>query len=390
MKVVFRLMAGGEGVRQSLRLGRVAGIPVGAHWTVAVILVIIVDLLGASVLPAAFPRQPAAVYWAVAIAGGVVFLASLLAHELAHALVARRNGVSVRSVTLWMLGGVTQLDGEPVGPGAELRIALAGPATSLLAAGVFAGAASATSYAAGPRVAVAALTWLALMNGVLAVFNLLPGMPLDGGRVLRAALWRRWGDRRRADRGAAVAGRVIGVGIGGLGVAELLFGGFVQGLWLMLIGWFMASAAATQENASAAAAALEGVRVADVMTPDPDLAPGWATVADFIHSLSARPAQAAFPVTAFDGTLAGIVTLGQLGRIPWARRPEVRLSQVALPVPPEYRTAPDDPAVRLLGRPALGGEVAAVVLTGDRIVGLVTVADLRQTIRWRTLAEARA
>jgi Zn-dependent protease len=376
-------------VKQSVRLGRVAGIPVGAHWSVAVILAIIAELLAVTVLPGAFPDEPAALYWAVAGVAAVLFLASLLAHELAHALVARRNGVGVRSITLWMLGGVAELEGDPPSAAADLRVALAGPAASLVAAGVLFAAGVAIGAAGGPGVAAAAATWLAVMNGLLAVFNLLPGAPLDGGRVLRALLWRYHGDRERAERGAARAGRVLGAVLIGFGTAELLVLRSLGGLWLMLIGWFLITAAAAEEKAAAAKTALAGVRVADVMTPHPELAPGWETVAEFIGRTAARSRQDAFPVVGFDAGLIGVVLISQLARVPAGDRARLRLDQVALAVPPSYRAAPDDPAGPLLTRRPLGGEVAAVVLADDQVMGLVTVSDLQRALRWRTLARAR-
>ena len=377
-------------MKQSVRLGRVAGIPVGAHWSVAVILVIITELLAVSVLPAAFPHEPAGLCWAVAAVAAVLFLGSLGAHELAHALVARRNGVGVRSVTLWMLGGATELAGDPPSAGADLRIALAGPAASLAAGGVFLGAGAAIGAAGGPAIAAAAATWLGVMNGILALFNLLPGAPLDGGRVLRAALWRHYHDRERAERGAARAGRVLGAIIIGLGITELLVLRSPGGLWLMLIGWFLISAAIAEEQAATAKAAFAGVRVADVMTPHPDLAPGWATVADFIDTVAARSQQDAFPVTGFGGELTGIVLTSQLARIRPADRAQLQLDQAAIAVPPDYRAAPDDPAAPLLTRRPLGGEVVAVVLDGSQVTGMVTVSDLRKALRWRKLTRAGA
>jgi Zn-dependent protease/CBS domain-containing protein len=371
-----------------VRLGRVAGIPVGAHWSVAVILVIITEMLGLSVLPTALPHQPAGIYWSIAVAGAVAFLASLAAHEFAHAIVARRNGVGVRSITLWMLGGVAELEGDPPSPGADLRIALAGPATSLLAGGVFVGAAALIGYAGGPKVAAVAAVWLGVMNAVLAVFNLLPGAPLDGGRVLRAALWYRWGNWGRAERAAAQSGRVLGAAIAGLGFAEMLFAGLVDGLWLVLIGLFLVSAASAEQTAAAATTALAGVRAADVMTAHPDLAPGWATVADFIEQVAAHSAQSAFPVVGFDGQLAGLVTAGQLARIPPGQRAQTRLDRIAAPVPPEYLAAPGDPAGPLLARRPLGGEIAAIVLTDDLVTGVVQAADLQRMLRWRRLTGA--
>jgi Zn-dependent protease len=373
-------------MKQNVRLGRVAGIPVGANWSVAVILVIITEMLAVGILPAAFPHRPGAVYWSVAVVAAVLFLASLLAHELAHAVVARRYGIGVRSITLWMLGGMAELEGDPPSAAADLLIALAGPAASLAAGGIFLSAGAVIGYAGGPPVAVAAAIWLAVMNGVLAVFNLLPGAPLDGGRVLRAVLWRRYRDRRRAERGAARAGRFLGAAIIGVGVAELLALRSYDGLWLMLIGWFLVTAAAAEETAAAAAAALAGVRVADVMTPHPDLAPGWSTVADFISQVAAHSRQEAFPVVDTDGRLRGLVLASKLAQTPAAVRRELRVDQVALAVPPECLAAPDDPAAPLLTRRPLGGEVYAVVLAEGRVAGLVTVAGLRQALRWRGLA----
>jgi Zn-dependent protease len=373
-------------VKQSVRLGRVAGIELGAHWSVAVILVLIAELLAVTVLPTAHRHQPAALYWTAASVGAVMFLASLLAHELAHALVARHYGVPVRSITLWMLGGVAELDADPPSAAADLRIALAGPAASIAAGGLFFGAGAAISAVRGPGVAVAAAMWLSVMNGILAVFNLLPGAPLDGGRVLRALLWRHYGNRDRAERGAARAGKVLGAVIFGLGIAELLALRSFNGLWFALIGWFLITAAAAEEKAAAAKAALAGVRVADIMTPEPEIANGWETVAGFAGRVAARSRQDAFPVVGPDAGLIGVVLVSGLALIPAADRDRLRLEQIALPVPPAYRAAPDDAAAPLLTRRPLGGEVAAVVVADGLVVGLVTASDLQRALRWGTLA----
>ena len=233
-------------MKQTMPLGRVAGIRIGGHWSVLAMVVLIGWLLGAQVLPGLVPHQSAAVYWAVAVPGAVAFLAALLAHELAHSLVARHHGVPVTSITLWALGGVSELGGEPPTARADLLIAAAGPATSLATGLVFGGLAAAVRAGGGPVIAVATLGWLAVMNVFLAVFNLLPGAPLDGGRILRAVLWMRHGDRARATQSAAAAGRVLGAVLIAAGVAELLFWGDADGLWLALIGMFVMSAATAE------------------------------------------------------------------------------------------------------------------------------------------------
>ncbi|HUJ07027.1 MAG TPA: site-2 protease family protein [Streptosporangiaceae bacterium] len=371
-------------MRQSLRLGTVAGIPLGMNWSVVVIVAIIADILGAGVLPAAVPHQPTALYWAVAVLAALIFAASLLAHEMAHALVAKRHGMKVRSITLWMLGGVAELEGDPPDPGADLRIALAGPATSMAVAILMYGAARAIGAAGGSAatLAAAAVAWMGLMNGVLAVFNLLPGAPMDGGRVLRAVLWRRYGDRQRAALAATKAGRYLGFGLIALGVAEIMVtGDLLGGLWLMLIGWFLESAARAEAQATLAGVALVGLRVQDVMTPDPDLAPGWSTVQDFAGRVVAHSRQMVYPVVGFDGQLAGIVTTDLLARIRPDQRAVLRVDQVAVPVPPAYLAAPGDPAASLLTRPLLAGVLAAVVLDGGRVTGIVTADDMGWVLR---------
>jgi Zn-dependent protease len=373
-------------MRQSLRLGRIAGIPVGVHWTVGVILLLIADVLGVSVLPAAREGLPTVVYWTVAVLGAAVFAGSLLVHELSHAIVAKRHGVRVRSITLWMLGGVAELDGDPPDPAADLRIALAGPASSLALGVLLAGLALGIDFVGGPMIVVVALGWLALMNGVLAVFNMLPGAPMDGGRVLRAVLWRRHGDRVRAAITATRAGRVVGFALIAAGLAELLGWASLGGLWLILIGWFLIAAAGAEARATIAGTALAGLRVAEIMTPSPVSAPSWTVVQDFIDTVAARSRQPVYPVVEFDGRLAGIVIAEPLARLRPAERASLRVGQVALPVPPEYLAGPDDPAATVSGRPPLGGVVAAVVLEHGRVVGLVTTAGLDWALRRATMA----
>lgn len=367
-------------MKQSLRLGRVAGIPVGIHWSVAVIVGLIAGILGTQVLPGMAPGQSTSAYWSVAVPGALLFVAALLAHELAHAFVAKRAGVPVRSITLWALGGVAELGGEPPSARSDLQIAVAGPATSLIAAAVFGGLAVGLDAAGVPAIVVAALIWLAVMNALLAAFNLLPGAPLDGGRILRAVLWMRHGDRSRAAHAATSAGRIVGGALIGLGLAEVLAWGGLEGLWLMLIGFFLINAAGAEAAAQTAADALGGVLVRDVMIPEPAIGAGWISVGDFIDQVVLHSAQSVFPVVGLDGALIGVVGLDRLSRLPIVGRPVTRLEEVAVPVPPECLAGPDDRASRLLTHPPLERALAAVVTDGGRIVGLVTVDNLRRVI----------
>jgi len=314
-------------MKQTVPLGRAAGIRVGVHWSVLVIVLLIGWLLSAQILPAMTPHQPTAAYWAAAVPCAAAFMAALLAHELAHSLVARRYGVPVTSITLWALGGISELGREPPTARADLRIAVAGPAASLGTGLVSAGLAAAVRAGGGPGIAVAALAWLAAMNILLAAFNLLPGTPLDGGRILRAYLWRRHGDRVRAAQSAAAAGRVLGAAFIAIGIGEILLRADIGGLWLALIGMFVMSAAAAEANAETAAAALAGMRAGDVMTPDPDIGGTWMTVADFIGRIALASAQAGFPVVAPGGSLAGATGVSRLARVPPASRASTTLAR---------------------------------------------------------------
>jgi Zn-dependent protease len=365
-------------MKQNVRLGSLAGVGIGAHWSVLAILVLIADAVAVTMLPTAAPGHSPVVYWAVALAVALLTLASLLAHELAHAAVARRNGVPVGSITLWMLGGVSELREEPPNPRAELWIAAAGPLSSLAAAAVFLGAAAGGAALGGALIG-APLAWLAVMNAFLAVFNALPGAPLDGGRILRALLWRRYGDRARAGRAAARAGRVLGYVIAGVGIAELVAGLF-GGLWMILVGWFVATAAGAEERIGALRAATAGRRVRDVMTPDPEYGAAWARVEAFVTEVALLSRQTVFPVVDVDGRPVGIITPDRLARVRPGESAATTLAAIARPLADEYVVRPDDPAAALLDRRPLAGRLVAVVAADGRVYGMVTTEDLSRLL----------
>ncbi|MGE4365698.1 MAG: site-2 protease family protein, partial [Mycolicibacterium sp.] len=222
-------------MEHGVALGRMRGLTVTVHWSVVVIVWLFAWSL-ASTLPGSAPGYPDAVYWVAGFCGAALFAAGLLAHELAHAVVARRSGIPVPEVTLWLFGGVARLAGEAKTPRDEFRMAAAGPALSLALSAVFAAVAAGLAGTGISPLATEVAAWLAAANAVLAVFNLLPGAPLDGGRILRAYLWHRHGDPVRAAIGAARAGRVVAYLLIGLGLVEFLLGSLIGGAWLAFIG----------------------------------------------------------------------------------------------------------------------------------------------------------
>jgi Zn-dependent protease/CBS domain-containing protein len=361
-------------------LGRVSGIKIGAQWSALVIVALVGLILATGVLPAAAPGRAAGVYWAIAIPAAVVFFACLLVHELAHSLVAIRRGVRVNSITLWMLGGVSELEDEAPDPRSDLAIAAAGPLASLLL-GVLFGAGAAAAWMLGASVLLfQPMMWLALMNVLLGVFNLLPGAPLDGGRVLRAILWRRYHDLTRADLAAARAGRSVGLALVVLGGAQLLFAGSVAGLWTMLIGWFLMMSAKAEGTARLIRDSLKDVRVGEVMDPAPTAAPEWQEVGPFLRETVAFSRQSVFPVVDLEGRPAGVVHADRLAALPEELH-ATRLRDQMTAIPDRNVLAPDAPATDLLSLRPVERELVAVVSDGRRLLGMITTTDLSAIYR---------
>ena len=271
-------------------------------------------------------------YWVAGACGATVLLASLLAHELAHAIVARRAGIEVLGVTLWIFGGVTRLGGQAKTPQTAFRIAVAGPATSLLLAALFAGAGAGLRTLGVGHITIGVVWWLAGINALLGVFNLLPGAPLDGGQVLRAWLWRRTGDPTRAAVGAARAGRTLAFVLIAFGLLEFLAGAMVAGVWLAFIGWFIFTAAHTDEALALTRNALTGVRVGEAMTPNPHTAPAWITVQDFIERYLLGDRHSAYPVKDHNGSISGLITLAQLRQVEPSNRSTTLVGDIAVPL----------------------------------------------------------
>lgn len=374
-------------MKETLSLGRIAGVRVGLNWSVLVIVALVAVVLAGGRLPTTHPGHSAWVYWTLALLTAVVFLASLLAHELAHAVVARRNGVQVDGITLWMLGGAARLHTEAPTPGAELRIAAVGPLTSAVAGGLFAGLAVWLDALHVSGLLVESVAWLAAINIVLAVFNALPAAPLDGGRLLRAFLWYRTGDRLRATQGASAAGRALGWFMVITGFAAVLLAGNLSGMWAALIGWFLIVTATAEARQAELRGVLSGVPVSRVMTPDPVTVPDAMTVGQFLAQAPFdRYRHSAFPVVTPDGGVAGLVTLGLANQVPPGLRSSTTMGDVMRPLPEIETTAPGDMVVDLVPRLQESRERRALVLDGGRLAGIVTLADISRVVSWLTAA----
>jgi Zn-dependent protease/predicted transcriptional regulator len=365
---------------QSFSLGRIAGIRVGVNWSVLLIVALLAYGLAAGQFPAEVPRRPEAEYVAAGIVTAVLYMASLLAHELAHSLVARRNGVQVEGITLWLLGGVSRLSGEIPSPGAEVRVAGVGPLTSLVLGGVFSLVAWGLDSAGVGGVVTAALGWLGGINILLAVFNVIPAAPLDGGRLLQAVLWAITKDRLRAAMGAARAGQVFGWALFLVGGYLVLARRDYSWLWFVILGWFLISAATAENQQAVVQSRLRTVAVRQIMTANPVTVPASATVTRFLHDLLPWLRHSAFPVVNDDGQAVGLVTVQRANAVPADERDRKTLREVACPLDEVARATPDEPVSDVLARLNGCSDGRVLVFDGGKLAGIVAPADISRAL----------
>ncbi|HUZ09941.1 MAG TPA: site-2 protease family protein [Acidimicrobiales bacterium] len=369
-------------MEQNIRLGRIAGVPVGINWSILVIFWLLAWELADLVLPGYHPHQARAIYWIAGILATALFFASLLAHEVSHAVVARRNGIGVRRITLWLFGGVSELESEALTPGADFRIAVVGPLTSFVLAGVYGALAFLLPETGGNEaVLVSAIGWLAWVNLLLGGFNLIPAAPLDGGRVLRAALWRRSGNRVRAATTAARTGQAFGYALVVLGVLEFLAVGLV-GLWFVFLGWFLLAAARGEESSAVMRGSLVDVHVRDLMTPNPTTFASGTTVADLLDSQLHRHRFSSYPLVGPGGRLEGLTTMGRIRHVPADRRRTTRLIDIACRLSDVPVGKPGEPIPDLLLRMQASSDGRAFVLDeAGHLVGIVSPSDIARFVQ---------
>ena len=373
-------------MNENLSLGRIAGIHVGLNWSLLVIAALIAWSLATSLLPAAAPGQTSGAYWTAGIVSAFVYLACLLAHELAHSIVATRRGVRVEGITLWLFGGVSRFSSESSSPGAQAWITFVGPLTSLVLGVLFFLAAVALGGGAHPSLLAATLAWLGYINILLGVFNLLPAFPLDGGRILQSLIWVRTRDRLRATR---IAAR-IGMGFAFLFIAYGLITFFVAstnigGIWFVFLGWFLLSAARAEETGGMIRQALSGIRVSEVMTPNPVEAPDETTVEEALHSYILASRHSTFPTHDSGGRLSGLLTLAALKNVAPNARTTTLIKEIICPLDKVPTVRPADPAANLLNAADGCSEGRTLVVDDGRLVGIVSPSDINRLLQ-RSLA----
>jgi Zn-dependent protease/predicted transcriptional regulator len=367
----------------SWRVARVAGIEVrvDSSWVVVALLITYSMYLRASIL---YPELSGGGAVVLGIGATVLFFGSVLVHELAHALVAQARGIRVQDITLFLFGGATRAKVESRGPGAEFVIALVGPATSGLLAGLFGIVAGLGRELLSAPLA-GTLGYLAWTNLLLAGFNLVPGFPLDGGRLLRSAIWKATGSLARATRVASVAGQGVGWLLVAAGVAWLLAGDLAGGIWFAFIGWFLVQAARSSYQDLQLQQLLGGVEAEDVMAADLVRIPPELSLQDAVDDYFMRYDHGAFPVEE-QGPTIGLLTLRGVRRVPREQWPTHRVRDHMVPLSDQVVVAPDARLDGVVGK-LQDGETGRVVVAQDgEVVGIITPSDLTRWLRrWRTL-----
>ncbi len=365
-------------MRGALRLGTLLGIPVTINYTWFIAVWLVAWSLAGSYYPQQSPGFDANTYWAMGIASAVLLFASVLAHEFGHALTARRFGMRTHAIMLFLFGGVAQVAEEPPSPRAEFLVAIAGPLTSLALAAAF----YAVSPVLGDRALGAIIRYLVVVNLMLGVFNMVPGFPLDGGRVLRALLWHRSNSLPRATRIAARTGQVVAVLFIGAGLV-VLSRSLITGLWLVLIGWFLDTGAQSSYQQVVLRQGLSDVRVGDIMTRDLHTIEPSLTVERAISDHFLPHKHGGFPVV-YGDHLVGIVTLQDVAAVPSERRAEVVVREVMTPRERLKTVQSNDSAYDALGRMMQAGIGRLLVLDeGGELAGIVTRSDLMHVLRLR-------
>ncbi|MGB8959924.1 MAG: site-2 protease family protein [Candidatus Aminicenantales bacterium] len=358
-----------------LTLFRIFGFEVKVDWSWLILGALIVWSLATGLFPVWYKGLEKADYWAMGVAGAVGLFLSIVFHELWHSLIARRFGLNMRGITLFLFGGVSEMADEPPSPKAEFFLAVAGPVSSVVLAAVF----LAVSYlliGPGPTTPVTGvLKYLGYLNLVLAGFNLIPAFPLDGGRVLRAILWGAWNDLRRATRVASSVGAGLGAGLMFLGVVQFFMGSSVGGIWTFIIGMFVRSAARSSYRQLLFRGALEGVPVRKFMVADAVTVKPETTVEKLVDDYIYKYHFKMYPVVEGEN-LVGCVTLDQvknLARADWASH---NVGELARECSPENTIRPDEDVLKALALMQRTGRSRLLVAEGGKLAGVISLKDI--------------
>jgi Zn-dependent protease len=365
----------------SFQIGKLFGISVRIDYTWFIVFALVAGSLGFSYFPELYPGWSSAIYWLMGVATALIFFCSVLAHEMAHSLVSRSRGVPVHSITLFIFGGVARISDEPKGPGSEFWMALAGPATSIGLGFIFGALYLATRKMGTLLPAMFEL--LAYINLVVAVFNLIPGFPLDGGRILRSIIWKITGDLKKSTRIASVMGRIIAYLLILLGASRVLAGNLLNGMWIAFIGWFLQNAAASSYRQLALREMLQGAKVKDVMMRDCVGLSKDLTIQELVDNYILSTVHRCFPVMDNDNVI-GIITLHRVKDVPREKWKTTRIEDAMTPLDEMKAIHPDDDLYTTMRQMTAEDEDQFPVMENGQLTGMLARDDLARFINART------
>ena len=361
-----------------INLFKLLGFQVRIDLSWIIIAVLIAWSLSMGFFPFRFRGLSTQTYWIMGIVGAIGFFLSIIVHEFCHSLVAREYGVRMRGITLFIFGGIAEMPEEPPSPKAEFMMAVVGPLSSILIAAIFYAINSAGAFAGMPRPVSGVVQYLAFINGLLAVFNVIPAFPLDGGRILRSILWGVKGDLQWATRIASWLGSAFGILLILLGVLSLFAGNFIGGMWWFLIGIFLYNAARMSYQQVLTRKALEGASVRRFMKTDPITVTSDMTVSQLVENYVYVFHHKLFPVVRDSNKVDGCVTTRQIKEVPREEWNEKRVADIQIPCSEENTIAPDTDAIKALALMSRTGASRLMVTEGERLVGVVSLKDLLQ------------
>lgn len=359
---------------EGIRLGKVFGFEINIDWTWLLIFGLVVWSLANGYFPSIYPQFGLTINWIIGVLAALMLFASVLIHELGHSVVARSYGMQVKGITLFLFGGVSQTSDEPRSAKEEFWMAIVGPITSLALALIFSMTGGAGVLFGWPAPLVAVLGYLAMINLLLGLFNLVPGFPLDGGRVLRSAIWGATGDLPLATRYASSIGQGFGYLLMVFGFLRLItFGDLVGGLWLVFIGWFLTGAARSSYQQLLTRQALSGISVEQVMTTDVPVVSSDISIRQFVDEHLLRHEYSCYPVVGTDSqTAVGVVGVEEVRSIPAAQWDTTPIGQIAHLIDDETQVGMGDDAWDALAKMAGNKVCRLLVMDNGRVAGTVS------------------
>ena len=358
------------------------GIPVRIHYTLWFVFILIAWSLAVGYMPHEYPGLGVVTYWAIGIVSAIILFASILVHELSHSYIAIKNGLPIARITLFFFGGVSEITEEPQDPGLEVRMAAAGPLMSFLIAGVLGAFWYMGGLVKAPVPVIATLGYAALINALLGAFNLLPAFPLDGGRVFRGSIWKHSKNLVGATRTATRVSEGFSL-LMMLGGFVLIFSGdFIDGIWIIVLGWFIKSGAETSLKQTLVGEALTGVSVADIMTKNVLAVPPEITVQQLVSDYFLVHHHGGYPVVK-DGQVLGLVTLQCVRNVPKEKREYETVQQAMIPCERAVVVKPNMSALDTMQNMARNKVGRVLVVDDGRLVGIATREDIVRTIQTR-------